>query len=228
MDKPEYLRSLGIRCLRWVLYARRPLKTKELQYALATFDEGQNAKDLELDDLDVIFAACANLVEVHRRDIRPIHYSVQEYFTGNGQPLRFPDFRLSLGDETDVHTHLSADCLAHILQPMTSLGNYCSKDDPSLWLTQDSILHYAASFFDVHLLASDTEEVRGRVEELLASDPELFRSVFSIRAMGDYAWTYGWQHDPDGYSKIWAEHASAIETWTASSFVAVTELKLIP
>ena len=225
MDKPEYLRSLGIRCLRWVLYARRPLKIKELQYALTTFDEGQNARDLELDDTDVIFGACANLVEVHRRDIRPIHYSVQEYFTGIKQPLRFPDFRLSLGDETDVHTHLSADCLAHILQPMTSLGNYCSKDDPSLWLTQDSILHYAASFFDVHLLASDLSKSRRRVDELLASDSELFRSVISTRTMGDYIPR---RHGSWPRFSGWEELAHAIEKWNASSFVAVTELKLIP
>ena len=118
MKKPEYLRSLGTRCLRWVLYARRPLRMNELVLVLATFDKGQNAMDLELDDLDVIFGACANLVEVDWPDVRPIHYSVQEYFTGNGQPLQVPGLQLSLNDQTDVHTHLSADCLTHILQPM--------------------------------------------------------------------------------------------------------------
>jgi ankyrin repeat protein len=224
MDKPEYIRSLGIRCLRWVLYARRPLTVNELQYALATFDAGQNAEDFELDDLDVIFGACANLVEVHRLDIRPIHYSVQEYFTGNGQPLRFPDSRLSLGDETDVHTHLSADCLAHILQPMMSLGNF--RVDPSVWLKQDGFLHYAISFFDVHLLPSDLSKSRRRVDELLASDPELFRSVICTRAMGDYnIWRRPWERDP---CWGWKELVDAIETWNASSFVAATELKLIP
>ena len=232
MDKPEYLRSLGIRCLRWVLYARRPLKIKELQYALTTFDEGQNARDLELDDTDVIFGACANLVEVHRRDIRPIHYSVQEYFTGNGQPLQVPGLQLSLNDQTDVHTHLSADCLTHILQPMMFSGNYCSKDDFLFKLRNDVFLHYAVDFFDVHLLASDLSKSRRRVDDLLASDPELFRSVLSTRAMRDYI-----RRRRDGFEKFyvsdygrkaWEELADAIETWNASSFVAATELKLIP
>jgi hypothetical protein len=129
-EKPEYLRSLGIRCLRWVLYAQRPLEVRELQFALATFDKGQNARDFELDDLDVILGACANLVVVQEEEwgygvktnVRPIHYSVQEYFTNGEQSLHSPIVTLPIGNRMDANARLAADCLAHLHQPMMLSG----------------------------------------------------------------------------------------------------------
>jgi hypothetical protein len=150
MDQLEYRRALGIRCLRWVLYAQRPLAVQELQYALATFDEGQNARDLELDNLDVIFGACANLVnEEHqwenRSIVRPIHYSVQEYFASADQPLHSPLTKLPMGSRMDANATLAADCMAHLYQPMMLSGQFEPTDHPGCWLSQDALLFYAAT-----------------------------------------------------------------------------------
>ena len=249
MDKPEYLRSLGIRCLRWVLYAKRPLDIEELRYALATFDEGQNARDLELDSWDVIFGACANLVVEQESfagtflTVRPVHYSVQEYYTSSHQSLQAPNFQLSLGDEADVHTNLSAECLAHLCQPVMHLGKleFICRPPYISRLTRDTFLQYAASCFDKHLLSAHPDVAYRGIGKLLASDTGLFRSILSTRAMSTYNWFADWlpsdiNHDKFIYDEIsflprgdsWASYANAVETWTASSLVAATDLLLLP
>ena len=235
MEKPDYLRSLGIRCLRWVLYAKRPLYILELQYALATLDEGQNAKDFELDDLDVIFGACANLVEranlvVEQTGgiqfiVRPIHYSIQEYFASEDQAQHLPAVKLPIGNRTDSNASLVADCLAHFYQPMMFSGQFEPINHPGCRLIQDPFLQYAANFFDKHLLATDPEVFRSRIDKLLESDPELFRSIVSTRAVDPHVWVAR-EHDHPSSTcrRYWDDYACAIETWTASSFVAATDL----
>lgn len=214
-NKPEYERSLATRCLRWVLYAQRPLYVEELQYALATFEEGTNAKDFELDDLEFVFGACANLVVRQRVDdysfvARPAHYSVQEYFTGNQSLLQSPVFKLSLNDRIDAHTNLLGECLTHLRQPMMFAGEYEPTDYPGCWLAQDVFLNYAARSFDKHLRhlrAADPGAAGQHIRQLLSSDPAPFRSIINIRAMppSDWIQCYHMLHGD------WAEYSRTIE-----------------
>jgi ankyrin repeat protein len=239
MEKPEYERSLGIRCLRWVLYAQRPLYVDELQYALATFDEGKNAKDFELDAMDFAFGARANLVVKERvsgrnvRDVvRPIHYSVQEYFAGGDQALHSPVIQLPLGNRMDCNARLAADCLAHISQPMMSFGKLEPIDDPGCRLTQDAFLHYAATFFDAHLIVGDPEIARHHTDKFLASSSGLFSSVLNIRVLGSKGhWLHyfdlGIQGDIIGGCDF-ESGIFATDTCTASSVVFVTDLRRLP
>jgi ankyrin repeat protein len=240
MDQLDYRRSLGIRCLRWVLYAQRPLDVTELQYALATFDEGDNAKDFELDDLDVILGACANLVVAHEEGgytndfwlriiVRPIHYSVQEYFASDGQSLHSPITKLPIGNRMDANARLAADCLAHFYQPMMLSevsDQFESIDHTGCWLPHDAFLHYAARNFDTHLLATDPNVARRHIDRLLESDSELFRNILNIRALWQEKWLE-WGPRIAG-AEDWKLHASAIEKWTASSLVAATDFRLFP
>jgi hypothetical protein len=232
MNKPEYERSLGIRCLRWVLYAQRPLCLDELRYALAIFDEGKNARDFELDHLDFALGACANLVVEEDRGywqpvVRPIHYSVQEYFAGDDQTSHSPIVQLALGNRMDSNARLAADCLAHIYQPMAASGELEPIEYPGCRLTHDAFLHYAASFFDAHLLAAGPELARHHIDKFLASSSELFSGVLTIRALNvDYDWLYNFErprHSID-VDDDRTNGAFAIDTWTASSVVFATDL----
>jgi hypothetical protein len=240
-EKPEYDRSLGIRCLRWVLYAQRPLHAKELQYALATFKEGENVNESDLDDLDTIFGACANLVVLERTRlesappsaasrerlvVRPAHYSVQEYFAGNEQSPQELVFRFSLGDTTDAHTNLSVDCLAHLRQPMMSSGEFEPIDQPGCRLSQDLFLNYAAKSFDIQLQAADPEVAHHHVGQLLAGDPKLFCNIVCTRAMELHQWFVDYGLDATRVS--WEVLADTIKTWSVSSFVAATGLLCLP
>jgi hypothetical protein len=60
----DYMRRLASKTLRWVMYAQRPLSTTELQHALATEQLCRPGSDPELDSIDVILGACANLIFV--------------------------------------------------------------------------------------------------------------------------------------------------------------------
>lgn len=235
MDKPEYERSLGIRCLRWVLYAQRPLYVMELPYALATLEEGTNAKDFELDDLDFIFGACANLVveeewDYGRNVVRPIHYSVQEYFAGGDKTLSSPIVQLPFGNRMDSNARLAADCLAHIFQPMMFSGTLEPIYYPECWLPQDAFLHYAASYFDTHLLASDPEAARHNIDKFLSSNSELFTSVLDIRALGlERDWMDSFETHRNRIDEYyWGQGTFAIDTCKASSVVFATCLRRLP
>ncbi|KAJ9634654.1 hypothetical protein H2199_008939 [Coniosporium tulheliwenetii] len=82
IDSQEgYMKDLALKCFMWVLYSKTPLRTQELRHALAISDTCKCREDLELDDIDVILDACANLFVEEYHGIRPIHYSVQEFFT---------------------------------------------------------------------------------------------------------------------------------------------------
>jgi ankyrin repeat protein len=217
MEKPEYLRSLGIRCLRWVLYAQYPLTVPELQYALATFDDNQNGKDFELDALDVIFGACANLVTTPEKQpyVRLIHYSAQEYFASDDQSLHSQILKPPIGNRMEANASLAADCLAHFYQPMMSF----EQCEP----TNDIFLYYAASCFDSHLLAADPKIARRHIDKLLENDSELFDNILNIRVMASSEW---FTRNPKAARAGFPQKliAGPIEQWTASSLVAATDL----
>ena len=221
-----------------MLYAQRPLRIDELRYALATFEEGKNAKDFELDEMDFAFGACANLVVKEERGsgrnvrdvVRPIHYSVQEYFAGGDQALHSPVIQLPLSNRMDSNARLAVDCLAHISQPMMSFGKLEPIDDPGCRLTQDAFLHYAATFFDAHLLATDPEVACQHIDKFLASSSGLFSNVINIRAVKDEV---DWLRYFEGYRGFVTQYGFergtfATDTWTASSVVFATNLRRLP
>ena len=97
----EYMRRLAFKTLRWVVYAQRPLATNELRHALAAEEEMDVKTDEELDNIDVILGACSHLLvedgSTYPPTVRPIHYSVQEFFwhifqqcTSGTAPQNFP------------------------------------------------------------------------------------------------------------------------------------------
>jgi hypothetical protein len=78
----EGFRELTKKVLSWVICAKRPLTTTELQYALAV-----RVGMMELDgdfvpEVEVLLSVCARLVVVDGKSkvIRLVHYTAQEYF----------------------------------------------------------------------------------------------------------------------------------------------------
>ncbi|KAH8586341.1 ankyrin repeat protein, partial [Bisporella sp. PMI_857] len=74
--------ELGKQVLYWIICAKRPLTTAELQHALAVEPE-ETQLDLEnLSQVGDMIAACAGLVTVDEESkiIRLVHYTTQEYF----------------------------------------------------------------------------------------------------------------------------------------------------
>lgn len=192
--KPEYLRSLAIRCLQWVFYSTSPLYVEELQFALATFDDYQNAREFELDDIDLILGACANLLVLDSTGrygtsdlamVRPAHYSVEEYFTTH--KLDSTSILAShLLDPGKVHADLALICLAHLKQPMMIFGELEVRHT-SLCLAQDPFLAYAALSFDSHVFLG-VDFLETQVQDFLESGEQLLQNVLFTRATYRLPW----------------------------------------
>ena len=75
------MRKLTNDALMWILYAERPLHPVELEHALATDRAYHRKAQIDPNQIEVILEACSNLVVVENNVVRPIHYSVQEFFT---------------------------------------------------------------------------------------------------------------------------------------------------
>ena len=78
--------NLAKRLISWVTYARRPLTTVELQYALA-IEIGTDKLDEDniIPNLDAAISLCAGLIGVDRESgiVRLVHETTQEYFQQN-------------------------------------------------------------------------------------------------------------------------------------------------
>ncbi|KAK1913102.1 hypothetical protein P3342_005038 [Pyrenophora teres f. teres] len=74
--------ELAKKVLSWITYARRPLTTAELCYALAAEPEEPELDPDNLPDIEDLLSVCASLVVVDRESavIRLVHYTTQEYF----------------------------------------------------------------------------------------------------------------------------------------------------
>ncbi|KAF4812486.1 Vegetative incompatibility protein HET-E-1 [Colletotrichum siamense] len=74
--------TLAKDALSWIVCSRRPLKTRELQHALAV-EEGMIEIDQDnIPELEDIVSVCAGLVTIDEESgiIRLVHYTTQEYF----------------------------------------------------------------------------------------------------------------------------------------------------
>lgn len=109
-----YMRDLATNCLAWILYARRPLSTEELQTALAINSDCKVPEDLQMDSPQVILEACLNLLEEVNGFIRPIHYTVQEFLATADEGLSQRGIWTQLHDSQAIHTHLGLACMTYI------------------------------------------------------------------------------------------------------------------
>ncbi|KAH0426562.1 ankyrin repeat protein [Colletotrichum camelliae] len=74
--------TLAKDALSWIMCARRPLKTLELQHALAVERDTIELDEDNITELEDIVLACAGLVTIDEESeiIRLVHYTTQEYF----------------------------------------------------------------------------------------------------------------------------------------------------
>ncbi|KAJ7303833.1 ankyrin repeat-containing domain protein, partial [Mycena albidolilacea] len=78
--------------LTWVANAKRPLRVKELQVALAIEPDTRQLNQNNILEIEIIVAVCAGLVIVDEQSdaVRLVHYTTQEYLDSI-QDLLFPD-----------------------------------------------------------------------------------------------------------------------------------------
>ncbi|KAN0072055.1 hypothetical protein V8E54_009784 [Elaphomyces granulatus] len=85
-NQPQGIRELAKKMLFWIVFAKRPLTTEELRYALAV-EPGTRSLDMrDLCPVEDMVSSCAGLVIIDEVSniIRLVHYTTQEYFQRRG------------------------------------------------------------------------------------------------------------------------------------------------
>jgi ankyrin repeat protein len=96
-SQDEDSQELAKKVLSWITHAKRPLKTSELQHALAV-EVGTTELDEDfLPEVDDMVSVCAGLVTIDEQGgiVRWIHYTTQEYFARECDQL-FPQAQLDI------------------------------------------------------------------------------------------------------------------------------------
>lgn len=181
-----YMKDLAINCLAWILYARRPLSTRELQLALAINSNCKVRQDLQTDSHQVILEACGNLLEEANGLIRPIHYTVQEFLTTAVQSLSHKSIRAQLLDLKAVHTRLSSACIAYIR--LTAFEKPARNSwDLYKQLDENSLASYACQSFDYHIFRCEelSLDVMNQLETLLRQESACLAAMLQIKVLRD-------------------------------------------
>ncbi|KAI1452843.1 ankyrin [Annulohypoxylon moriforme] len=164
-DQGANIEEFALRVIRWVCFARRPLKLAELLCALAVSPDDEELDEDAVGDESDITNYCAGLVVVEgdSKTVRFVHYTTQEYFNS-----------LREGEEF-VHSHgdIARTCITFLgLNDLTlSKGGYVAQ----MWPSQEEtpFLAYAALNFGYHcsheaeVLGSEESDVSSETTELL-------------------------------------------------------------
>jgi hypothetical protein len=124
--RPQYMSQLALRTFMWIIHAKRPLRIEELQHALDTERSYQTKGNIDVDSTDVILDACGNLIVEEYGCLRPVHYSVQEFFTNPPNGTASELLQTKLLDWGAVHTTLASVCIKSLLlffSPCKSSGD---------------------------------------------------------------------------------------------------------
>ncbi|KAM0321343.1 hypothetical protein ACHAQA_010172 [Verticillium albo-atrum] len=174
--------ELAMQVLSWIICAKRPLSTTELQHALGV-ELGE--RELYLDNLSPvkhIISVCAGLVTVDEESsiIRLVHYTTQEYFM-RMRTRWFPKAQVEITEA--CATYLSF----HAYDGGASLTDAEFEDR----LRSDPLYHYASHFWGDH--AREAGEASQGVLGFLEHEKHVEAQVQALMTVKQYR--------PTGYSQ---------------------------
>jgi ankyrin repeat protein len=224
--QPAYTKVLALKTFVWVMYAKRALTVEELQHALATDELCSNTEALELDTVDAILGACANLLVVSEYErgsiIRPIHYSVQEFFRNSPNGVMEGSCMNQMNDSFHVHTQLAITCLSHLQSRIVEEPSTASSllQNHPYW---NPFMWYAACSFDYHILHCGhlSDELYRQISILLEREGWFLAAVLQLRAVGHLC---GCPQEPNAWQNFNSYHSLA----SVSDMVYATELYNVP
>lgn len=137
--------ELAILVLSWIVCAKRPLTTSELQHALAV-----EAGDLELGDdnfqeIEEVVSVCAGLVTVDKESdiIRLVHYTTQKYFERTRERW-FPN----------AETVIATTCVTYLSFDAFESGPCSTDEELNARFQLHTLYDYAAKNWGYHVFAS--------------------------------------------------------------------------
>jgi ankyrin repeat protein len=133
--------ALAWRVIAWIVQAKSPLTTQQLQHALAVEPECDHLDDDALIDMDLILSVCAGLVvlDTHSSTIRLVHFTAQEFFEKHAQKL-IPE----------ADCDIARVCLRYLFFDETAYMSLTDRD-LSAKLESFPLLEYAAEHWGTHV-----------------------------------------------------------------------------
>lgn len=177
------MKTLAFRSLMWVLYAKKPLRTEELQDALATDEAFYSRDNPDFNSIGVILEACANILVEEEHIIRPTHFSAQEFLAKS--PLKdLQSFGLEkIQAPIFVQESLALTCIFHLQIDVLRDGPCYTWLDLAFRLRDNPFVWYASNYFDHH--AQSLHDVSPRalshLEALIHLDSSVLAAVLQIR-----------------------------------------------
>lgn len=112
-------RNLAMRILSWIVCSKRPVKTSELQHAIAVQIDTRELDRDNITDVGLMTSVCAGLVTVDKSSsiVRLVHYTAQEYFEKQWTSW-FPD----------ANTDIAVTCITYLSFDTFGSG-ICKTDD---------------------------------------------------------------------------------------------------
>ena len=173
---------LGLKVLMWVSCSQRPLRSRELCYALGV-EMGSTELDLEnVPALKTLLSSCLGLVTVEASSstIRLVHFTLQEYLSND--PILFDN----------PHSTIAEVCLTHLnFGSVRSVSPTLHKAPPTM-----PFLEYASLYWGEHARRGMTENVKRLSLSLLL---EGFDQHISAQLLfSRYHYERGWGSDFNG------------------------------
>ncbi|KAI9766614.1 MAG: hypothetical protein M1840_006425 [Geoglossum simile] len=140
-DQGSHIRELAIRILAWIVHAKRPLFTTELQHALGVRLLTEKLDGDYLPSVQALRSVCAGLVTIDEQSgiVRLVHYTTQEYFERTWTSW----FPFAQRDITNV-------CVTYLLFDVFETG-FCQSDGEFEARLKTNILYdYAARNWGHH------------------------------------------------------------------------------
>ena len=163
---PEYA-SLGLKIIRWVHHAARPLSLQELRHALAVEVDDKTFDEEGLVDEGLLEPNCAGLITIHNhRTLRLVHYTAQEYFSRNSSTL-FPC--------TDAM--IAEICLTYLCFEDFRSGPCDSDDDMQARLEQYPLLNFAAQHWAQHVRAVPNSDLDWKILDFFTQESNVEASI---------------------------------------------------
>ncbi|KAH0563399.1 hypothetical protein GP486_002033 [Trichoglossum hirsutum] len=153
-DTGSRVRELAKDILAWIVHAKRPLSTIELQHALGVRPLTKKLDRDYLPSVQVLQSMCAGLVTIDKQSgiVRLVHYTTQEYFERTWTSW-FPNAQM---DITNV-------CVTYLSFDVFETG-FCQSDREFEARLQTNVLYdYAARYWGYHACAASTRE--GSIKE---------------------------------------------------------------
>ncbi|GMF91910.1 unnamed protein product [Aspergillus oryzae] len=147
-------RNLAMRILSWIVCSKRPLKTSELQHAIAVQIDTRELDRDNITDVGLMTSVCAGLVTVDKSSsiVRLVHYTAQEYFEKEWRSW-FPD----------ANTDIAVTCITYLSFDTFGIGICKTDDDFEKRLLLYPLYDFAAVFWAHHVRSSRVD-----MEELIA------------------------------------------------------------